>query len=63
MGKVMKKSYVLSVLKLLTVFISSGTNAEFKALSTDTEALSNEAVKMDTLTFRGKTYYLVFTEE
>lgn len=62
----MKKiSLVLTALMILTVIISVGTNvkAESNALSTNTEALSNGTVEMDTLTFRGKTYYLVFTEE
>lgn len=62
----MKKiSLILTVLMILTVFISAGTNAkaELKAPSANTEAFGKEAVEMDTLTFRGKTYYLVFTEE
>ena len=62
----MKKiSLVLTVLIILTVFIFADTNAkaESKASSANTETFSNEAVEMDTLTFRGKTYYLVFTEE
>lgn len=53
------------VLMILTAFISAGTNAkdESKVLPTNTEVLSNGMVEMDTLIFRGKTYYLVFTEE
>lgn len=64
--QIMKKiSLALTVLMILTVLISTGTNAkaESGATSANTEAFSNEAVEMDTLTFRGKTYYLVFTEE
>lgn len=62
----MKKiSLIVTALMIATVFIFSGTNAkaELKAPSANTEAFGNEAVEMDTLTFRGKTYYLVFTEE
>ncbi|MDE7311230.1 MAG: hypothetical protein K2N87_06375 [Eubacterium sp.] len=54
---------VFSIFAIMMTLMISGSPGIKKAAEPNAKAFSEETVEMETLTFRGKTYYLVFSEE